>query len=752
MASKSKRGRSRSKRSRTSKPILDYATSLQRAQRALEQNQADSAQHFAEKALEFINPERNPQAAAAAHKFLAEAHFRLAADTFWAQDQEKHLNTALAFFPNEPRFHFHRAIALLRQAKLADVATALEKAAGHPGVDFVGALLRIATDQAWDEKGLIAEEANTLRLVQAVHQDKPAQDLHELAQQPLLASNEIWQALLDLRADTSSVAPAHLQKLAEPLSNGLAQGILHYYAGVAALSGGQKTEAQELWRASIASGWRTPWQTENSEYLAREATIELAQDEKWAEIVALTEQLPGSVNDRILSETIGTAYFVLGFQAAEAANWQTAADYLRRAGTFTGGRALSQNLAICEEALENWNAAGDAWREMARRRPRSTDHPDYLTDAQVAALWAHAAECYDRSEYVNEEVVNCLRTAVKYAEDDIELRTKLVDALMQDEREDAAENELARILEIDENHIPTLLRLGHIAADKWDGNPVPHFRKVLAIEPDNREARDSLAAYYLEQAGSIRAPMSIFGRLMNRGEGKSIKVLKEALQDLPGHPQILIALGVEYREAGKKKEASAALQEAYRVEPSQVETVGIVMHELLHLKESAVVEQMVAEVRQIPTLLMGFWVSQGSQALACELDDSWAVRFFDEALLLADKKRGNDSRPAALVQIVDATFENRADDLTKRYLDRVRAEMPESGILEYVEAQVYFREEKDVKKAQRMLRKAKRMAQKMDDPSLVKEMEDLEQLFAGPRNPFLDILRNFGGDDDFDFF
>jgi len=755
MASKKNKRRNRSSQARpVSKPILDYATSLERAQRALEQNQADSALYYAEKAAEFVNTERNPQAGAAVHQFQAEAHFRLAANSPLAREQEIHLDAALSLYPNETRFHFQRAIALIRQSRLDDAATALDKASGHPGVAFVGALLRVAANQPWEEKGLTPEEANTLHLLQAVHQNRPAAELRQLAQQPLLASNEIWQRLLDLRSDPNAATPEQLQTLAEPLASRPAQGILHYYAGVAALSQGRRNKAGEAWGSSVASGWNAPWLTENSEYMGREGVISLAQEEKWAEIVAIAEKIPGSVSDRILSETIGTAYFTLGYQAAEVADWPKAAGYLRAAGKFVGGRTLAQNLALCEEALENWDAAADAWREMARRRPRSENHPDYMTDAQVAALWVHAAECYDHSEYINDEVVNCLRTAVKYAENDVEVRTKLVDALIQADKEDAAENELARILEIDENHIPTLLRMAHIQTEKWGGDPAPFFKKVLANEPNHQEARDGLADYYIEQVIPEHISPSIFGRLLGRVASKPIKLLQDALQDLPGHPRILLALGLEYREAGKKKEASAALQEAYRADPTQLSVVGTAMHELLHLKESTVVENIIAEVRQMPNLLMRFWIDQGEQVLACELEKSWAIRFFDESLELADKKRGSDSPAAALVQIIDATFEKNADDLTKLYLDRVRAEMPESGILEYTEARVTFREAKDVKKAQRLLRKAKRMAQKMGDPALVSEMDALESLFSGRRNPFLDILRNLDLDDDdaFNFF
>lgn len=749
MVSKSKRRRKSSGRT-VSKPILDYSTSLERAHRALEQNQADSAKYYAEKALEFINRERNPKAEAAVQPFLAEAHFRLAAAAPLPQEQERHLDIALSYFPQEARFHFHRAIALFRQTRLADAAAALEKAKGHPGAPFVAALLAIVTAQAWDERGLTPEEANTLRLLAARHQESPASALHVLAQAPLLASNPVWQALIDLDADPTTVPSEHLQNLAGSLTSDLAQGILYYYAGVAALSQGERKGAADAWSISAVSGWRTPWQTENHEYLGREDVIALAQEEKWQEIVNLAEEMSTSVSDRILSETIGAAYFHLGYQAAEAAQWSKAADLLRAAGKYAGGRILAQNLAICEEALGRWTYAGDAWREMARRRPRSEKHPDYMTDAQVAALWVHAAECYDKSEYVEEEVVTCLRNAVKYAENDVEVRTKLVEALLQDDRDDAAEAELERILEIDEQHIPTLLRLAEIHADRWDGNPVFYFRRVLALEPDNQEARDGLAEHYLDQVMHGSASLNLFGRLMGR-EREPIKLLKEALKDLPGHQRILLALGVKYREADKKKEAQAALEEAYQADPRHVETAGVVMHELLHLNKTADVEKMVAEVNQISGLLMGFWISQGGQALACKLDTDWAARFFDEALLLSDKKQGNDSRPVALVQILDSTFENNADALTERYLNRVRDEMPDSGILEYWESRVSYRK-KDVKKAQRLLRKARQMAQKLNNPELIREMDALENLFSGRRNPFLDILRDLGGDGDFDFF
>src|SRR5262249_62409248 len=115
-----------------------------------------------------------------------------------------------------------------------------------------------------------------------------------------------------------------------------------------------------------------------------------------------------------------------------------------------------QNRALAREALQQWRPAAEAWREVLRRRPRRQHHPEAVTDAQMATLWGHVAECYER---VNDarEMLSCLKNAVKYAPGDLELGVKVADICSQTARDDEAIKDFERLLAIDAHHVPALL-------------------------------------------------------------------------------------------------------------------------------------------------------------------------------------------------------------------------------------------------------------------------------------------------------
>ncbi len=771
MAGKKKRGRNRSKQGKRGRPnapvpVRGYDTAIERAQHALEQNRAKDALNLAETGLTFINPARNTQAAGMINQIMAEAHFRLGVEAANPNEQVRHLNMALKLDPKDTRFHFHQAVTHFRQGRPAEVDAALAKAGDHPGVAYVRSLNQLVAGKPWTESGLTGEEVNTLRLLQALRKKQPLATLDKLTEQPLLGPNELWQALIAQRSNPSAVPSGQFVEWAKAFPSIQAQNILHYYAGIAALDQGESKEAGRLWAFCAQNQLNSLWFRENLDYLSREHMVAAAQAGNWQEIVDRADQhIGGTIDDRILAETVGTAYFTLGYQAAEAGKWQKAAELLRKANNFMGGRTLSQNLALCEEALENWRAAGDAWRDMARRRPRSEKRPDYMSDAQVAALWAHAADCYRRDQHDaydaydpfggyddyddaegNDEVISCLRTAVKYAENDVVLRTKLANALIQADRFEAAENELYRILEIDDKHVPALLSLAHMTAESWGGDAGSLFRRALAIDPANQEARDGLADYHLKQVQIMRQSWNFFARVRNRETNEVLNYLKRALADLPGNSALLMELAVEYRQLDKREEAIAALVQAYQSDPKDVGTTALAMHELLHLDANAELESIVAEVRELPTLLAPFWVSQGDQALECGLDDDWTLRFFDEALLLAEKGRGEDSRAHTLLQILDVTIDHEDEYLTENFLAMVKDEMPKSGILEYAEARAGLEQKIDKAKIQRLLRKASQLAAKSGDKGVIKQIEDAQSILSGRFNPIMDILRDMGGD------
>src|SRR5205823_1768716 len=161
-------------------------------------------------------------------------------------------------------------------------------------------------------------------------------------------------------------------------------------------------------------------------HLLNQRIIDAAKQGDWQEAINLINSEPARIDDPSLKEIAGLAHYNLGYEAAKAEKWEIAARHWRKAGEQLGSCRLAQNLALAEEALENWGDSADAWREMVRRRSRKADNPDYLDNNQVAAIWRRAAECYRKDDEVD-EAITCLKTALKYAENSMELRLVITD-------------------------------------------------------------------------------------------------------------------------------------------------------------------------------------------------------------------------------------------------------------------------------------------------------------------------------------
>ena len=186
--------------------------------------------------------------------------------------------------------------------------------------------------------------------------------------------------------------------------------ILSYYLGVAAMRGDDRVSAAAAWQRAREAGVATSWSNQNLGALVQEDMFAAVSEDRWQDAVNALKREPALAQNRILAETAALAYYHLGYEAGLAGRWSTAVQHWRAANELHGSRYLAQNLALAEEALGNWEQAAEAWRDMVRRRPRKPDHPDYLSDAQVAAIWNHVAECYQRAG-AGEEAVKTLRAA-----------------------------------------------------------------------------------------------------------------------------------------------------------------------------------------------------------------------------------------------------------------------------------------------------------------------------------------------------
>jgi tetratricopeptide (TPR) repeat protein len=657
-----------------------------------------------------------------------------------------HLDAALHQTPDAAKLHFHRGLALWHQGRPAEALTELDATAarepGRRGLAYLQALARIATGQMWDTAGLTPAEANTLRLVHRLAQRKPLAG-SKIIEDPMLGKGtELWQALVAMREDATAAPLGQLKVAAEQNMRKPVGRILHYYKGVAAMRAGYRDTARAAWLHAQSAGFTSPGLTENLTACLRGEAVELAQEGRWQDLVNLIGHLPAPSADRIVAETGSLAYYHLGYEAAQAGKWSLAAQHWRKANDLDANRYLAQNLALAEEALEDWVKAAEAWREMVRRRPRKEDHPDYLTDAQVAALWNHAAECYGRAG-LEGEVETCLRNAIKYAPDDTALRIRLADALLNQERGDAAETQLTEIVALEPQHIEALVRLGRLYEGWWDRDPMAIWRQVLAMNPAHPEARETLADDYVKMV-SDQSPFVSYRFSMAHPGKSDAEALEIGLQELPGHPKLLLALGIAHARERQAKQAREYLLLAYQAAPQDVRIVNSVLHELLHADAGDAIESLVPAIRQIPRLLPAFWFDQATMALQCEFGEEWADFFIQEAVRLSAQPWVDDSRAGLLLEAFELAYEEKAGGLRALLEKRIREEVPASGAVQYIEAHCLNLEKNDLRGAARLIRDAIRAARKANDTGVLRRAEAIETMLKGvpPNKDFERILRD----------
>jgi len=690
-----------------STPLLMQAVHL------LKQKKMDRALKVASDALKFASKQQEKQLA---HQVMAEAHFRLAMLGNVNQQLPK-LKQALSLTPDDARIRFYHAIALWRQDNLAEALKDLQFVArrepNRPGLHFLLQLANLANGTSWTPSQLNSSETQTLQTIDKIlsHRGKSK------SQASLPSTNaEIWQPLLEMYTGHKSHPVEPLKKIAAKSNNASLKSILHYYEGVAAMRKGNGEQARRAWSQAQKTGCTTPWLNDNLAYRLRERANELAKEGKWSEIVNLTTLTSEELQDRILSETIGLAYFHLGYEKAQAKKWSRAAHYWRKAELWASSRHIAQNLALAEEALENWSKAAQAWRDMVRRRPRSKKNPDYLTDNQVAGIWQHLAECYRNIDDFDEMVAS-LKNAVKYDGQNIELRMDLARVCYVNDYEDAARKQFEAVLEIDPNHIEALLPLAHIQFERQWNTSIPLWKRVLDIHPKHSEAREGLAKAYLKKLNSA----------MWLGKSKLKKMTEELLQDLPDHPLLLIGIAEKYHYLRDKKQSLDFYLRAYRADPENVRMVDIILQSLLTIGAERELEALIPQVSQISTLLPGFWLDLARKILRNEDDPKWIKIYLEEAIELADRDYVEESRATLLMRAYELIERVAPASLCRYVAQRIRKEVPNSGAIEFVKACEAL-EDDDERNAKRWFNKAKRNARRAKDQSAVEFIEEMENI------------------------
>lgn len=471
---------------------------------------------------------------------LAEAYFRRALLRPTPQERVADLREAVTRAPEEARYRYHLGLALHRAGDLAAATKEYRAVLGMP-VALPGAATALAlaaleqnpqTDLATLPGSTPAGRA-TLEPVQALlvgAGPPPAEDgllarlrrgLGQAGEEPLA---RLWRGLGQLQQDD---VPAARETLDDhrPLPTATATAVRRYYQGVAAARADDPAAARQAWQQVYGAGLEEPWVWDN---LAAVVLQDLTTQREAGNLAAATAVAEQAYALAGAGTALAEALVVTLDEAAQAAagqgDWERAATLWEQArgivGAMTGlgsPRPLLHNLALAYEAQEEWFEAADAWRAMLRTRPRKTaaratgkkakgattdapptPNPADPSEAQWAWVRKRVIECYKRAGAPG-EAVTVFRQAIKADPSDIDLRLELAEALLANEQEQAARNELYRIRELDPTHVGAQLRLAslHLERGEWF-YAGPILRGLYEQHPDRADVRRALGAMLLD--------------------------------------------------------------------------------------------------------------------------------------------------------------------------------------------------------------------------------------------------------------
>lgn len=529
----------------------------------------------------------------------------------------------------------------------------------------------------------------------------------------------LWQALAALDAGGREQALAALNGTVEGSSSPAELGMAHYYMGVLAARDGDWDGARRRWNAARAAGLTMPRLAGNmGELYHRLAEERLVEQDVEGALAAASEALRHKPDDKRLKELLSQAHQRLAHQAASAGQWPVALEHWEAADEAESGSfRLAYNLALAYERAELFSAAGGKWREALRRRPRRDDHPDAISDGQVAQLWRRAAEAYSKAgEY--DEAVHVYQQALKWAPEDLETRRALAEVLLANGRLQAAQNELEHILERDPDNVPALLRQGEAVAAsgswwRWH-SPTSYWERVLKLEPENPTARQLLADFYQDQADY---------NLSWRNYVDAAEMYQKALEYQPKNGRILAALGGCHLRMNEKAVAQYYVEQALATAPSDLSVYDQIIHAWLDVGNAdqawKVMARAEATVEAIP---YEFYIAQ---AYCCiqrngDLARSWLERAVEKA----------PSGEPVFVKIGEMAIAVHVWDIAREYLERAVAVGQLVGQAHLMLGVVAV-QAGDYRTADRHWGEAEQIARREHDRGLLERVQNARLMFGG---------------------
>jgi tetratricopeptide (TPR) repeat protein len=654
---------------------------------------------------------------------LAEAHFRQGLRLAYGkppnfEQAREHVAQAIALQPEVLHYTYHLGLIAHQLGDLEAAISAYQQAQAEatlaPRVAYVWsmALLEQGTDPSasplWAE---LSTEVQT-RFNAALTFRRRPYTVSDTA--PAL-----WRGMAAL--DQGEIETAHAQLTTATESEKIYAAWAHYYLGVLAGQTEDWHEARRQWTKAVLKGLQLPRLHDNlGESYHRLAEERLSDQDFDGALEAATEAYRHVPDDNRLQLLLSNLHQQRGYAAARDGDWEAASQQWQQAYDFEGGSfRQAYNLALAAERAAAHIQAGEHWREALRRRPRSDNHPDAISDEQVAKLWRRTAEAYVRAgEY--EEAIHVYKLAVKWNPDSLDTRIALVEGLLNNGQLTAAQNELERILNKDNDYIPALLLMGETCANMgywWQASAAErYYRRVLELEPDNARARQGLSDYYLDRGDSL---------FHWRGPDYAIEYYEQALALQPDNPQILAVVGGCYLAQGESAKAQEFLERAQALGADNLQVVQELVHIYIvngqHEKAWAVTRQTEAALGDLPFqfyLLIGLFCIEAQQV---EMASPWLERVIEVAAPEED----------ALLVISEALMITPAIELAQTYIQRAMQTPENVGVGHAMLGMLAIRQG-DPQTAESHLREADKIARRTRDAELKAQVAHTRQLLQIP--------------------
>ena len=516
---------------------------------------------------------------------LAEAYFRRALAPTTAPDQQiLDLQRATALVPNDARYYYHLGLAHHRRGDLGTALTAYEIAsAANPqprGLAFTLTLAKLEADPNADISAITGMSELEREMIEMLARLLRGDTLPKRASTSWFksiltkfsgadATLALWRGLGCLLAEDDAAAQEALNAASRLSAHG--EALKHYYLGTLAARRGDWSAATISWRQAHARGLATPWLRENLAAVHLPNAIAAAQSQNWQAALeharAALQANPASAD---AAQIAVIALDRLARAAARASQWSQAAAHWNEASQVvrgTEGRIIWHNLAIASEMSGAWAQAATAWRELLRLKPRGKKKDSSTNSGFTDAHWnwirKRATQDLQKAGRLGEAIA-LMKQKIKATPNDLAARMELVDALLANQQETAARNELQRILQIDSQYRDARLKLAewHAARHEWFAAET-EMRLILEQEPANETARKQIAILMLERGRSLHAD----GRV---AAGRD--VFEQALKYAPNNADIYIDLGRADLDLGQFDRARQDFDLAYNHGVKQIST------------------------------------------------------------------------------------------------------------------------------------------------------------------------------------